>query len=224
MPIDHIIVDFDHTLYDTAPLKRELSLALEAHGVSQDLFWQTYRECYLRGNQGDYNYNLDDHLEKMRGSLTCSPEEAKEKVLRVLNASGQYLDIDARPFLDRLVALNIPSTLFARGDKGFEAIKVRATGIEPYFLRVISNPKRRVEAAVELLQGFEDAKKVFWISHKFEEMEEVKKLYPYITPILKRRAEISLERYRGAGMLNFTTLKEIMEYLTIYHATSYGKE
>lgn len=222
MPISRIIVDFDHTLFDPAPLKRELSAALEPHGVTQDLFWRTYRECYFR--MGGEDYNPRDHVSTLERVLTCTVDEAMGKLNLTLSRSGQYLYPDAQAFLDRLVALNIQAVLFARGDPGFEWVKINATGIEPYFTKIVTSTKKRWDSAPEVLNGEAEGRRVFWVSHKLEEMVEVKKRYPHVTPILKRRPELPLERYRSAGMLNFATLKEIMEYLTIFHATSYGKE
>lgn len=222
MPISRIIIDFDHTLFDPAPLKRELSAALEPHGVPQDLFWRTYRECYFRMGGGDYNPH--DHVQMLKDALTCTIDAAMGKLNLALSRSGQYLFPDARMFLDRLVALNIPAVLYARGDPGFEWVKVNATGIEPYFTKIVTSTKKRWDSATEVLNGEGTGRRIFWVSHKLEEMGEVKKRYPHITPILKRRSELPLERYRTAGMLNFVTLKEIMEYLTIFHATSYAHE
>lgn len=68
-----------------------------------------------------------------------------------------------------------------------------------------------------------DAKRVYVIDDSVEEIRAVRERYPEVIPILKRRPDLPPEYFRDVGMMNFATLAEMKDYLTIVHATSYDR-
>lgn len=221
MAIERIIIDFDHTLFDTDALKRDLAGALGEFGIKSDLFWETYPKA-LQFVSGEMGYNTIKHLEILQKSVSFDSSAAKKKLDEVINNSKNYLFPDTLNFLSRMVGLNVPLILLSRGERAFQNAKIRAAGIDRYFREIHLTSEKKVSILPQLIKG--DAKHIFFINDHLEETREVMSAFKEIKPVLLRRKDFSPEDYVHVGMLNFETLEEIKDYLTVYHASTYSKE
>lgn len=218
MPISNLLIDFDHTLFNTAQIKYEWAATMEKCGVPQQIFWRTYPLARF-GEGGRASYNPRKHVEFLKVNLNCSVEEALNKINEVGQRAGDFLFPDAKKFLSRMLSLNVPMTLILHGEKDYQKEKVEHCGISDYFSRIHYSDNDRVQIAEEL--KLDPSQKIYWLSHKLEEMVKVNKAYPFITPIIKRRSDVPLSHYRETGFLNFENFDEMQDYLTIIQATSY---
>ena len=221
MAIERIIIDFDHTLFDTDALKRDLSGAVAEFGVNGDLFWETYPKA-LQFVSGEMGYNTEKHLDLLQKSVSFNTAAAKSKMDAVISNSKNYLFPDTLNFLSRMVGLNVPLILLSRGERAFQNAKIRAAGIERYFREIHLTSEKKVSILPQLIKG--DAKQIFFINDHLEETREVMQAFKEIKPVLLRKKASSPEDYVHVGMLNFETLGEIKDYLTVYHASTYARE
>lgn len=219
MAIERIIIDFDHTLFDTDALKRDLSRAIGEFGVKSDLFWETYPKA-LQFVSGEMGYNTDKHLDILQKFVSFDAATARSKMDKVIGNSKNYLFPDTLNFLSRMVGLNVPLVMLSRGDRAFQNAKIRAAGIERYFREIHLTSEKKVSILPQLIKG--DAKHIFFINDHLEETREVMQAFKEIKPVLLRRKDFSPEDYVHVGMLNFETLSEIKDYLTVYHASTYA--
>ena len=222
MAISRVILDFDNTLFDADDFKVALSSSLKPLGVSDDLFWNTYRQA--REQRGDFGYSFERHVDLMAARQTIDARAAVGALQSVLARAGEYLYPDAKEFLSRLISLGIPATLLTRGDPDFQRAKIAACGIDRLVDEVIVTKEPKIRRVGEILRADEQGT-VYYIDDHLDATQEIYKAHPRITPVLKRRADQPPERYLGMRLLNFRHLSEIRDYLTIVHATNptYGE-
>lgn len=218
MPINNLLIDFDHTLFNTPQIKYEWAATMEKCGIPTDVFWRTYPLARY-GEGGKPSYNPRQHLELLKDRLNCPLEVALKKIDGVVLKAKDFLFSDARGFLNRMVSLNVPMTLILHGEKEYQKEKVEWSMIKDFFQQIHYSDEDRLRIVQNL--NLNSDHKNFWISHSLEDMIKIKKNYPFITPVIKRRADIPVSHYRDTGLLNFSNFEEMQEYLTIIQATSY---
>lgn len=218
MPINNLLIDFDHTLLNTPQIKYEWAAAMEKCGVPEQIFWRTYPLARY-GETGKASYNPRRHIEFLKVNLSCTLEQATQSIEDVIKRTGEFLFPGAKTFLSRMMSLNVPMTLILHGEKEYQQEKVAYSGIADFFTGIHYSDKDRLQIVEDL--KLDSSHKIFWLSHKLEDMVKVKQKYPFITPIIKRRTDVPLVHYRETGFLNFDSFDEMQDYLTIIQATSY---
>lgn len=219
MPVNQLVLEFDHTLFDTSQFKKDLSGSLESLGVNTELFWQTYPKARNTGD-GKAMYRLERHIELLQPFTNRSQEEMLDVMRRVLANSHKYLYPDTLDFLNRMLSLNINLTLLSFGNPEFQRAKVQASGIEWFFKDVHFTDLKRTDILYSLFGTVQP--RMFFLTSKLEEVNSISSSFPHVIPVIKRRTEVPLLTYRNAGYLNFEHLKEVRDYLTIVHATSFS--
>ncbi len=222
MAIGRVILDFDNTLFDADDFKVALASSLRQFGVSDELFWGTYRQARERG--GDFGYSFERHVALVADRLPNLDVAAAVRALdAVLARAAEFLYPDAKEFLSRLISLGIPATLLTRGDPEFQRAKITSCGLDRLVEEVVVTKEPKIRRVGEILAAAQGS--VYLIDDHLDATLEIYKAHPTIIPILKRRADQPPERYLGMRMLNFRHLSEIRDYLTIVHATNptYGE-
>ncbi len=215
--VGRIILDFDNTLFDSDGFKRALSGALVELGVSRETFWQMYPRVLDHGGER-IGYSVDRHAQLVHEMLPdVDPYRATVLLDRVLDRAADFLYPDAREFLSRMISLNVPLVLLSRGDEWFQRRKIAASGLDRLVHEIHAGP----EAKTTQIKALPDVPgRTVFINDHVEETREIMRVRPAWVPVLKRRLDIPPEKYLSVGMLNFGTLTEIKDYLTVYHATN----
>lgn len=217
--IDRLIIDFDHTLFDSNALKRELVRVFGAVGVPEKEFWATYREA-RNPRENAVGYSPERHIAAIASLLPAVPRaKLYTAVEELVSRTKEFLFPDALDFLTRMVALAVPTVIYSRGDRSFQMSKITACGVD----RIVSDI--HVTTAPKAVGGLkalirETDKLVYLINDLIDETVDVCVNFPSVTPILIRRPEIPLSVYANLRMLNFGTLTEVKDYLTVVHATN----
>lgn len=217
--IDRLIIDFDHTLFDANALKRELVRVFSAAGVPEKEFWATYREARNR-SANNIGYSPERHIAALASLLPNMPRAKLYAGVEDLVARAkEFMFPDAQDFLTRMVALAIPAVIYSRGDRSFQMSKISACGID----RIV--PDIHVTAAPKAVGGLktlirESDKLVYLVNDLIDETVDVCVNFPQVTPILIRRPDVPMSVYANLRMLNFGTLTEVRDYLTVVHATN----
>ncbi len=224
MFIDRVILDFDHTIFDADDFKVAMATSLRPMGVTEELFWGTYRHARDKSD-GDFSYRPEKHVALMAERVALDQAAAVAALEHVVSRSEEFLYQDAKDFLSRLISLGVPVTLLTKGDPTFQKAKIAACRISGMVGEVIVTDEKKATVIPSLLK--DGTGSVYFVNDHLDETVEVRKIDPVrIIPIMKRRPDQAPERYLGLRMLNFRTLSEIRDYLTIVHATHphYGDE
>ncbi len=216
MPIAKVILDLDHTLLDTRDFKAALAASLAPHGVAEEKFWGTY--CQARDRkEGRSDYRFETHAELLAAGGEVDHAAVLAALRAVLARTEDFLFPDAKGFLSRLISLGVDTELVTRGDPEFQTAKIKASGIDKLVSDFTASDEKKSKIVREKIVGAKGF--VYFVNDHLDETLEVAKEVPGLIPILKRRPDLSPERYLGLRMLNFQTLAEIADYLTIVHAT-----
>lgn len=207
------VVDFDDTLFDTQSFKEARCRALQACGVSESLFWETYRQA-RNSPDGLFTYSNSRHTEILAENgfdRTCILDAFERVSGDKLMAS--FLFKETRPFLDFLSNYHRPLVLLSLGDPMTQEMKVRGAGIHDYFDRVFFIDVGKVKVVKELMAAVHEHE-TWFINDKVQETKEVAKHFPSMHVVLKQPAAAADTDYIVSGWPHFKTLNEIQAYVT----------
>lgn len=217
--IDRLIIDFDHTLFDSNALKRELVKIFTVAGVPEKEFWASYREA-RNARSGDAGYSPERHIAVVASKFpSVSRSALYAGVEKLAGHSKKFLFPDALDFLQRMVALAIPTVLYSRGDPSWQLSKITACGLDRIIPDVHVSPQPKAVGGLRTLIRESD-RTVYFINDLIDETVDVCVNFPQVVPILIRRPDIPMTVYANLRMLNFGTLTEVRDYLTVVHATN----
>lgn len=216
MSIDRVILDFDNTLFDAGDFKVALASSLAPFGVTDEIFWGTYLHARDEGD-GGCTYRFEKHVDLLSERVAMDRLGALAALKSVLSRAEEFLYPDAKELLSRLISLGVPTMVLTHGNPEFQRAKLTATGIDRMVDTVLATDKRKVEVLSGIIGGGNGFS--YFVNDHLDETVAVKAAHPGIIPILKRRPDQPPERYLGLRMLNFRTLSEIRDYITIVHAT-----
>ncbi|OGH65673.1 MAG: hypothetical protein A3J66_01345 [Candidatus Magasanikbacteria bacterium RIFCSPHIGHO2_02_FULL_47_14] len=209
------IVDFDDTLFDTQALKQARLEAVQQLGVSEEEYWESYREA-RNSHDGLFTYSDERHAEVL-GARGYSRDEV---LFQLKTTTGDmlpdFLFPDTIPFLQDLKKYQQPMILLSLGNPGFQKLKTEGAGVNPYFdqIYMVHDTKRHV---LEQLFARNDVDNTVWfINDKVAETKDLAQEFPGLKPILKKSDRSSDEEYRQSGFPFFETLKQVGEYLQLH--------
>ena len=121
-----VLLDFDHTLFDTDRFFWvDLRGAVQGLGVEARLWEETYEAVWPEG------YSIDRHMEALAARASWPHPQ---QILDVFDAQfadlRRYLFPDVLPFLEAARGAGHHVALLSFGDPGWQAYKVRASGLE----------------------------------------------------------------------------------------------
>lgn len=205
------IIDFDDTLFNTNDYKQARVHALTELGVSEEIFWNTYAKA--RNNEwGAFTYSDRRHAQVLA-------EEGfdEEKIFEALDGVNtdlkKFVFEDTIHFLESLKKLEAPLILLSLGDPETQEMKVHGAGIEKYFDRLFMVEETKEHIVKEITEKHAEAK-IWFLNDKVSETQELVEKFPNITPVLRRSPAIAPEEYETVSFPSFSTLSEILKYVT----------
>ena len=131
-----ILLDFDHTLFDTDRFFWvDLRSAFARFGVPDDAWEMSYEVIWPLG------YSLAKHLDELERLGVIADPEIKWTMLGTLEATFSdlraYLFSDVPGFLKAARHRGFDLILLSFGDPAWQSYKVRASGLAPLFLQII---------------------------------------------------------------------------------------
>ena len=128
------IIDFDDTLFDTHAFKLAHFEAVKTHDVSEELFWETYKKA-RNDEEGNFTYS-DEHHADVLAEKGFDREVMLEALQSVHNNMITFLNEGTIEFLEFLKEKNKEMILLSLGDRKFQELKTRESGVYDYFDRV----------------------------------------------------------------------------------------
>lgn len=202
------IIDFDDTLFDTQAFKQARLEAMKDLGVSDELYWQTYKQA-VRNHEGIFTYSNKRHAEVL--AMHGFSEELVFRAFEEIEIS-QFIFPDTINFLEEIKSLGQPLVLLSLGDSEFQYLKVKACGIEKYFDRVFMVDDTKEHTLRELF-NLVSQDDVWFINDKVLETKDLVKIFPQLKVVLRMSPSIREEEYEMGGLPYFKTLTEIKNYV-----------
>ncbi len=203
------IIDFDDTLFNTQAFKQARLEAVRALGISEELYWQTYKEAY--NINGKNTYGNQSHAQAL---ARCGFNE--NAVFAALEGTTknleQFLFLDTIVFLEKMKGLGEKMILLSLGEPSFIGLKVRGAGIEKYFDGVVIVDDKKANVLPSL---WREAEGDAWlINDKIDESLRLRGLSPDLKILLKRSPRWSADEYARCGLPSFANLLDIYKHIS----------
>ncbi len=205
------IIDFDDTLFDTQGFKAARLHAVEELGVSDEVYWETYREA-RNSSDGLFTYSDLRHAEM----ISRRGFDKDEVLAHLQTTTGEDLKDFLFPttcdFLDGLKKYNETMILLSLGDPAFQDLKVKGSCIGKHFDRMFMVDKTKEDVLKKIFEK-NDTTDVWFINDKVSETLELAKKFEGMNIVLRRSLNIDLHEYDDSGLPFYETLEEIGVYI-----------
>ncbi|MDD5559765.1 HAD family hydrolase [Candidatus Methylomirabilis sp.] len=206
-----ILLDFDHTLFDTDRFFWvDLKSAFARFGIPDDAWEKSYEAIWPSG------YSLEKHLEKLARLGTVADSSTAQAMLEALKSAFSdlqpYLFPDVLEFLDAARYRGFELILLSFGDPAWQSYKVQASGLTPYFTQILYTAKEAGKAALCAECALEYGE-LYAIDNNPADLDAMKASTPRLQTYLICRVEPSL--LEGADPLVRDRFREAARYLTI---------
>ena len=206
-----ILLDFDHTLFDTDRFFWvDLKSAFARFGIPDDAWEKSYEAIWSSG------YSLAKHLEELARLGTVADPSAAKAMREALESAFSdlrpYLFPDVLEFLDAARDRGFELILLSFGDPAWQSYKVRASGLTPYFTQIAYTAKEAGKAALCAERALQ-YRELYAIDNNPADLDAMKASTPRLQTYLICRVEPSA--LEGADPLVRDRFREAARYLTI---------
>ncbi len=206
-----ILLDFDHTLFDTDRFFWvDLKSAFARFGILDDAWEKSYERIWPSG------YSLVKHLDELLRTGAIAGPESRMTMLAALDAAFSdlrpYLFPDVLAFLEAAHHRGFDLILLSFGDPAWQSYKVRASGLTPHFWKIVYTAKQ--EGKAELLDDLVPRYgELHAVDNNPADLDSMKARHPNLQTHLVCRVEPSaIEEANDAIRDRF---REAVRYLTI---------
>lgn len=206
-----ILLDFDHTLFDTDRFFWvDLKFVLARFDIPDDAWEKSYEAIWSSG------YSLAKHLEELnRLGVIAGPSAAKamrEALESAFSDLRPYLFPDVLEFLNAARYRGFELILLSFGDPAWQSYKVRASGLTPYFTQIAYTANEAGKAALCAERALQ-YRELYAIDNNPADLDAMKASTPRLQTYLICRVEPSA--LEGADPLVRDRFREAARYLTI---------
>ena len=207
-----IILDLDHTLLNTASLKKELCKSLINFGVSQKLFKNVYQKL-----RKDNPYSHELFLDYLSKEKEINRKAAKAKLEKFSKKMRKYLYPEAIWFLKKMRKNGAKLVLLSYGNAKFQKMKIKNIKLEPFFDKVIITEKKKTKSVVKMVNN--QKQKIFFIDDHPEEIKEIYQNCKNVIPIFIKHKENSksLEPKMASKIITFPNFRQMEHYLKSHY-------
>ncbi len=201
-----VILDFDHTLFNTEVFKRHLKNAYLSYGISSERYDQTYN--YIR-KKLKRPYDPALHLRLLDGEIV-DLKSLMGEVNYLVDKSKDYLYDDVVTFLED-VKDECDLNLVSLGKKRFQKPKVDNCRMNGYFSRILLTEGQgglKKEVFKDIICENRD-KKIAIIEDMPENIDYLKRGFPSITAIKIER--VGAKYAEEKAELNNFTIKSLYQ-------------
>jgi FMN phosphatase YigB (HAD superfamily) len=175
-----IVLDFDHTLFDTEKFKQALQDRMAMFGVTVDQFNYNYR--IVKEQSGYYNYR--EHLRLLSQADELDENDLLLSFNEIISSANEFLFPDTLEFLEALKLMSDAELyLLTFGQDEFQQAKVEASGIKDFFREVADT----IESKLLYFDQNKDLQNAVFIDNRGKTIDQIKSKYPKITAVWIKR-------------------------------------
>jgi phosphoglycolate phosphatase-like HAD superfamily hydrolase len=206
-----ILLDFDHTLFDTDRFFWvDLKSTFARFGVPEEVWEKSYEAIWPLG------YSLAKHLDELERLGAVAGDAIRRTMLATLQAAFSdlrpYLFPDVPAFLESARHKAYELILLSFGDPAWQSYKVRASGLAPSFQKIIYTAKRDGKGELLEVLGSSYAE-LRAIDNNPADLDSMKARHPnLLTHLICRVKPSDMEDPAGISPDRF---REAAKYLTV---------
>lgn len=182
-----IIFDFDHTLFDTRHIRKDIKDLFLKNGVPEEIF-----EFSNKKHREEYNdtYDLIKHI----SDLEKEGYKIDKQNIDIFFEQNleMHLKGPVKEVLSSLIKDGHKLILLSKGNETFQRFKVKQSGIEAFFGEHIYICYEKKE---ELIEKIPREGKTYFVNDHADEIEAVAKKHPEINFIYVKGPKTSHDRF-----------------------------
>jgi FMN phosphatase YigB (HAD superfamily) len=184
-----VFIDFDDVIFNTRRFVADYKKIFFIHGISEELFSYSYYQDYPKKIKGKLKkYDPAAHLKVMERTAKKQMPQLRQDINKFLKETRMYLFPDSLNFLKSFNKKEL--FLVSFGDARFQKMKIRSSGIQPFFQKVMITDKMKAKEIKKIQTISIKEEKLFFIDDRIDQIDAVKSNIPEITTFhLKRKQE-----------------------------------
>lgn len=181
-----IFIDFDDVLFNTKKFKDDLQNLFFQHGISREVFEYYYHNPQQK--KALKTYDPWNHLEMIRKGEDLNVEGVKKDLEGFMVDTNPYLFDDSIDFLKAFHDQDI--CIVSYGESHFQEMKIGECRVGRYCKKIRITDQLKSMVIEKLLEDENyDGGKVYFIEDRIEQIEDVKRKFPFVKTIFMRRSE-----------------------------------
>lgn len=178
-----IFIDFDDVLFNTRRFRDDLQNLFFQHGISREVFERHYASSPVKSK----TYDPWGHLELIKNGENMDVSEAQKELEEFMIDTNPYLFDDSVDFLksfdDEFVCI------VSYGEPKFQGMKIGECRVGKYCKEVRITDELKSSMIEKILKERSNEEDVYFIEDRIEQIEDVKKRFPFVKTIFMRRPE-----------------------------------
>ncbi len=175
-----IILDFDHTLFDTRTFKKEVDSIIAKHGVSEDVATKAEKE-FRDKNHNNYDFGGHiEHIKKLGNNVPDSIHEHFDSLDLTKYHKGEVIRV-----IKNLQTKGYKTVLLTKGTDGFQDRKISGTQFKELFGSNIIICDGKKEEIIKTLSI--DEQQTYFFNDDIPEMERIYNNFPNSMYIICKR-------------------------------------
>jgi len=150
-----IILDFDDTIFNTHQLMSDVSAVFERVDFMRKDFFEAYRKC--KEKVGDFKPEII--IDLLNEIKPFDKIEAKKKINSILDNSKNFVYPDFFFFFKSFNKKDL--ILLSFGEAGFQRTKIKNSGVNSFFSRVIVTQKNKTKELKSICEKYPEEKKFY---------------------------------------------------------------
>lgn len=177
-------MDFDDVLFNTRDFVADYKKIFYSFGVSEKLFNKNYYGYPVKYNGHLMKYNPEKHLECLEKEPGINVASIKKEVHVFVKSTSQYIFPDVIDFLKSFPKKEL--FLLSYGETKFQKIKIKNSGIERYFSKIIVGDELKSEM---IKFSVKESDLNYLLEDRVAQITDVEKIFPFVKTILIKRPE-----------------------------------
>ena len=177
-----IFIDFDDVLFNTKKFREDLQNLFFQHGISREVFEKNY---FSSGKIK--TYDPWEHIETISKEEKINKNEILKELEEFMIDTNPYLFEDSVDFLKSFDEQFV--CIVSYGDSKFQGMKIGECRVGKYCKEIKITNQLKSDVIEEEIKKWDGKEKIFFIEDRTEQIEDVKRIFPFIETIFMRRSE-----------------------------------
>lgn len=183
-----IFIDFDDVLFNTKVFKDDIMDIFKRNGISEKIFSRYYKDgSEKKGDEKVRKYNPREQIKRIR-MAGFETKKIEKEIIKLLKNTQKYLFSDGIYFLKKFKKEELYVVSF--GDKKFQREKIKNSGIEKYFKKILIVDFSKAVGIKNILRNksIKQGEALIFLDDRVKFLKDIKKSYPGMVTIhIKRR-------------------------------------
>ena len=207
-----LFLDFDDTLFNTKKFNEALARSgLNKHGITSNIFLETYDAVKVTHTSESGYYNLDEHVELLAKYGNGGAAEIKTSMFDFARKKAKdFIFSDALPFLEAHKKYAPVLITLTHGESEYQKHKIAWSGIQKYFKdTILTSGATKGECIKKYMSQHDGHEKALLLDDRGSWITEAVQKNETLIPVQMRRSD---GRYHDGDLGRCAHVRDMMEF------------